>query len=196
MRESLLELRPAHVGNADVPDEPVFGEPRERPHGRPPRRPRIRRMDEVEVDRQAVERVEARLAVRPDRLRPPVRRPGAVRPRHAALRHDSSGRVRTARPKGACQQPLVVTKLFCAAPVCMRSIEHRDAGARRRCDGLQRALVVALLVGRETHAAEPDAELVRSRPSPDAHDVVVLLEAKAKGADRTDEGDLCPGVGR
>ena len=58
----------------------------------PPRRPRIGRMEEVEVDREPVERREARLAVGADRLRAAVRHPGAVRPRHAALRHDPGAR--------------------------------------------------------------------------------------------------------
>ena len=87
--ERLVELRPVDVRDAHAPHEPVVDEPRQRAQRRPPRRPRIGRVEQVEVDRQAVERREARLAVGPDRLRAPVGQPAAARPRHAALGHDA-----------------------------------------------------------------------------------------------------------
>ena len=49
-------------------------------------------MDEVEVDREAVQRREARFAVGADRLRAAVRDPRAAGPAHAALRHDPRAR--------------------------------------------------------------------------------------------------------
>ena len=49
------------------------------PHGGSPGRPRVRGVDQVQVDRQTVERGEARLAVGEDRLRAAVRDPGAGR---------------------------------------------------------------------------------------------------------------------
>ena len=65
-------------------------------------------MDEVEVDRQAVESGEARFAVGADRLRAAVRDPRAAGARHAALRHDPRARVRAGAAEAAGQQPLVV----------------------------------------------------------------------------------------
>ena len=69
--ERLVELRPVDVRHADAPHEPLVGEPRERAQRRAPRRARIGRMQQVQVDRQAVERGEARLAVGADRLARP-----------------------------------------------------------------------------------------------------------------------------
>ena len=79
---------------------------RERAHGGAPRRSRIRRVEEVEVDRQPVERGEARFAVGPDRPGATVGHPCAARPAHAALRHDACAT--GCRPvKRASEEPLV-----------------------------------------------------------------------------------------
>ncbi len=122
-------------------------------------------MDEVEVDREAVQSGEARLAVAADRLRATVRYPRAVGSRHAALRHDPCARVRAAAPKTARQQPLVVAELVLTAAVRVRSVEHGDAGLGGGRDRLERELLVAVLVRRHPHAAEADAELGRVKPS-------------------------------
>ena len=97
--------------DADAPHEALVDEPGERAHGGSPRRSRIGRVDEVEVDREPVQRGEARLAVGADRLRATVRDPGAAGPRHAALRHDPRALARTARAQSAREERLVVAEL-------------------------------------------------------------------------------------
>jgi hypothetical protein len=91
--ERLLQLAAVDVCEPDARHEAFVGESGQGAHGRTPRRPRIGRVDEVEVDRQAVQGGEARLAVGAQRLRATVRDPAAVGPRHAALRHDPRGLV-------------------------------------------------------------------------------------------------------
>ena len=100
--ERLVQLRPVDVREPHVPHEAFLCEPRQRPHGGPPRRPRVGRVNEVEIDREPVESVKARLAVGVNRLRPSVRDPPAAGPRHASLRHDPGSRVRFRAAKAVC----------------------------------------------------------------------------------------------
>ena len=98
---------------------------------------------QVEVDRQAVERREARLAVA--RGSPSRDRPGtqpAAGPRHAALRHDRARSRRAAESAG--EQPLVVAELAARRAVGARGVEHRHPGVDRGGDRLDRALLVAV----------------------------------------------------
>ena len=76
--ERLVQLTPVDVREADARHQTVLDEPGERAHRRPPRRSRVGSVEEVEVDREPVERLEARLAVRADRLRAAVGDPGAL----------------------------------------------------------------------------------------------------------------------
>jgi hypothetical protein len=149
--ERLVEAAPVDIRDADAPDKTLVGEPGEGAHGRLPRRPWIRRVDEVEVDRQPVQRGEARLAVGEDGLGPAIRHPGAAGPRHPALRHDPRLFPCAAAAKGTGEQRLV--------PV-VRSRRVEDADARRDGSGdrLERGL------GRQAHAAETDPELRRVEP--------------------------------
>ena len=149
--ERLVELAAVDVRDPDAPHEALVGEPGEGAHGRLPRRPWIRRVDEVEVDRQPVQRGEARLAVGRDRLRAAVRHPGAARPGHPALRHDPRALRSAAAAKGAGEQLLV-------AVVRARRVEDGHARLDGRGDRLERGL------GRQAHAAEADAELRRVEP--------------------------------
>ena len=84
-------------------------------------------MKQVEIDRQAVQRGKARLAVAENRLCAPVWNPPIAGARHAALRHDARASLRAAQPKRTCDQALVVTELVRAAPVRLRGVEHRHA---------------------------------------------------------------------
>ena len=86
--ERLVELRAIDVGDADARSQPVFVDPSERANRRPPRNPRVGSVQQIEVDRQAGERGQARFAVSPEGAGPPVRYPVAARSRHAALRDD------------------------------------------------------------------------------------------------------------
>ena len=149
--QRLVEPAAVDVREPDPPHEAFVGKPRERTHRRLPRRARIGCVKEVEVDRKAVERGEARLAVGEDRLGPAVRDPRAAGPGHAALRHDSRGLRRAAEAQGAREQLLV-------AVVRSGGVEDRHARLRSGSDRLGRKL------GREAHAAEADAELRRPEP--------------------------------
>ena len=148
--ERLVQLPAIDVREPDVPDEPLLREPGESAHRRPPGRPRIRRVEEIEIDRQAVERVEARFAVGADRLRAAVQDPRAAGPCHATLRHDPSGRG-AARVQRAGEQPLV-------ALVCARGVEDGDAGRGRGGDDPDERVLL------QPHAAESDAKLVVAEP--------------------------------
>ena len=123
--ERLVELPAVDVRETDAADETVVDEPRERAHRRAPRRARIRRVQEVEVDRQPVECGETRLAVGADRLRSAVGNPGAAGARHPALRHDPRALVRATRTQRSSEQGLVVA-------VRARRVEDGDAGIQPR----------------------------------------------------------------
>ena len=159
--ERLVQLAAVDVREPDPPHETFVDEPRERAHRGPPRRSRVGHMDEVEVDREAVERFEARLAVGANRLRAPVRDPPAARAGHASLGHDravaSAPASRSARASSAS---------FVA--VRAGGVEHGDAGLGGRRDRRERAFLVTILVRRQPHAAEADAELRVREPGQDA----------------------------
>ena len=128
--ERLVELRAIDVGDADARSQPVFADPSERANRRPPRNPRVGSVQQIEVDRQAGERGQARLAVSPEGAGPPVRYPVAARSRHAALRDDPrQGRV--ASTESAGEQPLVVPELGLVAPVGPGGVEDGDAAHRQ-----------------------------------------------------------------
>jgi hypothetical protein len=91
--QRFVELPPIDVRNAHVPDEPVVDQAGQGADRGRPGRALVGRVDEVEVDRQAVERGQARLAVGANRLRAPVGDPAAAVAPHAALGHDPSRRI-------------------------------------------------------------------------------------------------------
>ena len=107
----------------DVPHEPVVDEPRQRAHRRSPRRPRIGRVDEVEVDRQAVERGEARLAVGADRLRAAVRDPRAAR--RASCRPSSRSRAVASAPQAREQRGPAAARCRRTSARCRRPSRPR-----------------------------------------------------------------------
>ena len=162
--ERLVQLRAADVREPDVLDEAVVDETRECAHGGSPRRSRIGRVDEIEIDRKPVERREARLAVRANRFRSTVGNPCAARTSHASLRHDARALARTARAESAREQRLVVAELIRAETVRMRGVEHRHARAGRSGDRLERDVEVAVLVRRQPHAPETHTELQAGKP--------------------------------
>jgi hypothetical protein len=147
-RERLVEPAAVDVRDADARHEPLVGEPCQRADRRRPGRPRIRRVDEVEVDRDAVERREACLAVAADRLRPPVRHPPVADARHPALGDDAHAAPGAGAPQRGREQRFVVG-------VRAGSVEHGDAGRGSRGD---RPGV------REPHAAEADPQLRAVKP--------------------------------
>ena len=156
--ERFVQLGAVDVRETDVPHEPFVCEPGQRTHRGAPRGPRIGNMDEVEVDREAVESGEARLAICADRLRAAVGDPAATGPRHAALGHDPRGDIGLRAPETMGEQPFVV-------PVRPRGVEDGDSrlgGGRDRRESL---LLVTVLVRRHPHAAETDAELRGGEPA-------------------------------
>src|SRR5438309_11723232 len=76
--DRLIQLAAVDVGDSDVPDPPVVEKTRQRAHRGSPRRARIGGMDEVEVDRQAIQRSEARVAVGENCARATIRDPSAA----------------------------------------------------------------------------------------------------------------------
>ena len=143
----LVQLGAVHIADSDARDQAVGDEPCERANRRRPGRARIRRVEEIEVDRPPAECLEARLAIGADRLRATVRDPCLVRSRHTALRHDPHP-VRIA--ERASEQLLVALVRPCG-------VEHGDPRAEGSGDRLVRLL-------REPHAAEADAQLVGPEP--------------------------------
>jgi hypothetical protein len=121
-------------------------------------------MDQVQVDRQAIQGSEARVAIAENRLRAPVRDPSAARSCHAALRHDPRVRLGATAPKRAGEQPLVMAELGLAAPVRVCSVEHGHTRLGGGRDRLESKLLVSALVGRHAHAPESNAELRRVKP--------------------------------
>ena len=87
--ERLVQLRPADVREAGAAHEAVVDEPGQRAQARPPRRARIGRVQQVDVDRQAVQGGQARLAAGADRPRAAVGDPGRAGAGHPALGHDA-----------------------------------------------------------------------------------------------------------
>ena len=69
-----------------------------------------------------------------------------------------------ARAQRTDDEPLVVAELVLAVSVRVGGVEHRDPGLGCRGDRVQRALLVAILVRREAHAAEADAQLAGTEP--------------------------------
>src|SRR5439155_19741787 len=111
---------------------------------------------------------EASFAVAADRLGAAVRHPRTALARHAALGDDAGAPGRACTPERSCEQALVVAELVLAAAVTVRGVEDGDPGLDRGRDRRDRARLVAVLVGRETHAAETDAELGFGEPAHDS----------------------------
>ena len=162
--ERLVELAAVDVADADPPRQSLLADPGQRAQRRAPRRPRIGCVEEVEVDLEAVQRDEARLASGQDGLRATVRDPRSSGSGHAALRHDPRARLGADSAQGARQQALVVPELAFVAAVGVGGVEDRYARRRSGRDRLERDPLVASVVGREAHAAEADPKLRRFEP--------------------------------
>jgi hypothetical protein len=162
--QRLVQVPAVDIRQPHAAHKALVPESRQRAHGRPPRRPRIGCMDEVEIDREAVQRSQARLAVGQDRLRAAIRDPPAAGARHASLRHDPRARRRATVAQGAHEQSLVVPQFDLVAPVRPSGLEHRHTRRGRGGDRLESALLVAIVIRRQAHAAKTDAELRGVKP--------------------------------
>jgi hypothetical protein len=149
--QRLVEQPPVHVADADPPGEALGVDPLERPHGGRPRGARVGRVEQVEVDLEAVERGEAGLAVGHDGPGAPVRNPGAAGAGHAALGDDAGAPLDARLPERARQEGFILV-------VGPGGVEDRDPGFGSRHDRLEPA-------GGEAHAAQADPQLVRLEPA-------------------------------
>ena len=107
--ERLIQLATVDIGDSNVPHHAFVEQPRQRAHRRSPRRSRIGSMDEVKVDRQSVQRSEARFTVGENDAGATIGDPRVAGSRHAALRHDARVVLRATAAKRAGQQSFVVS---------------------------------------------------------------------------------------
>ena len=165
-RERLVELPAVDVRDADAPHEPVVDEPGQRAHGRAPRRPRIGRVEEVEVDRAARRAPRGSPRSRresPSRGRPAIQPPPvALIPPFVTIARGRAPRrsARRARASSRSLWPSSVRPGPYARAVSNTVMPASSGGRDRR----ERALLVALGVRRQAHAAEADAQLRRVKP--------------------------------
>ena len=153
--ECFVELTAGDVREADAVHQSALNEAGEGAHRGPPGRPRVRRVDEEQVDRQPVERRETRFAMSRDDLRTAIGHPPATGSRHSALGDDPGAALPTAHTQRVGQQALAVPERRPVGPVRVRGIEHGYAGVAGGENRVEREL----LIGLEAHAAEADAEL-------------------------------------
>ena len=156
--ERLVELIAVDVRHADAPDEAFVDESGQRTQGGPPRRPRIRRVDEVEVDLAG--RPAPRGSPRSRRGSPSRDRPEPTAPSGRAIPPFVTIRARVAPRRRARASSLSLwpsSRLVVA--VRLRGVEDRHARLDGGRDRLDRELRVAALVRRHPHATEADAEL-------------------------------------
>ena len=163
--ERLVQLATVDVGQPDVPHQAVLEETAQRAHRGRPGRARIRCMDEVEVDAQAVQGDEAGLAVAGDRAGAAVRDPSAAGPRHATLGDDAGGCRGAAAAQSAGQQRLVVAEVGSSVTVGARGVEDGHARVGGGRDRGQGTVLIAAGIGGQAHAAQPDAELGGAQPA-------------------------------
>ena len=149
--EGVVQLRAVDVAHAERADEAVVHEPRERADGRRPRRPRIRSVEEVEVDRQPARA--PRGSPRSRRGSPSRDRPGPMR-RRASPSRPSSRPARLSTPRSARASSA-------SLPSYARAVSKTVIPASSAA-----AIVSVVPAPSEPHAAEADAELVAARASP------------------------------
>jgi hypothetical protein len=164
--ERLVELAEVHVADPHPPDETFLEQAAQGPDRGPPRGAGVGCVQQVQVDGQAVEGGQARLAVGPDRSGPPVGDPAAVAG-HASLGDDAGGAAGGVAAQGAGQQPLTVAEVGGAVSVGPGGVEHREAGGEGGGDDLVGPIVVGFDVGGEAHAAEPNAPFGGFQPASD-----------------------------
>ena len=165
--DGLFQPTSIDVREPHAPDRAFVEQACEGAQRRPPGCSRVRRMDEVQVDRQPVQGGEARLAIAENRLGATVRNPAAVRPRHASFGHDPRAPIRAASAQRPGDEPLVAAHVRLTGSVRVRGVEDGDPGIDGGGDRVARKRVVTIGVGRDAHAAETDAKVVGSEPPRD-----------------------------
>ena len=162
--QSLVQLAAIDIRDAHALDHAVVDKSRQGTHRRQPRRAGIGRVDEVQVDLQAVQRSQARFAVGENRLGATVRYPLVSGPRHAAFGDDPRLGLRATVAERAGKQSLVVSVVKRVTPIRVGCIEHRDPRLGGRDNRRNRLVLIAVGIRRQSHAAESDSELRRVQP--------------------------------
>ena len=135
---SLFELPPIDVGDAHAPDRAFVQQACKGAHRCLPRCSRVRSMDEIQVDGQAVQCGEARLAIAEDRFGTTVGNPAAARPRHPAFGDNPRTPIRVAAAQRSGNEPLVVSQVRLTGSVRVRRVEDGDPGVDGGSDGVTR----------------------------------------------------------
>ena len=153
--DRLVQLPSVYVRDPGALDQALVEEPAERADGGPPRGARVGRMDQVDIDRQALERVEARLAVGEDCLGAAVRYP---------------------RPAGRVIPPLVTTRALLsrctpagcgrAGARCGRGRDSPRAYAWAVSNTVTPAASAASIVSRASASSRSGSVDIRMQPRP------------------------------
>ena len=162
--ERLRQLAPVRVRNADVADQPVARQRRECSNRSVPRRSRVRGVEEIQVDGQPIECREARLAIGANRPGATIWNPLIARAHHPSLCDDACAPGGAARSQRLRDTALVPSGSRRIGTVRVRGVEDHDPGRNRGCDRCCGDLLIAVTTGRETHAAEADAEVGSAEP--------------------------------
>ena len=191
----LLDLPNVHVAEPDELDAAISLERRERPDARCQRYPRVGSMKLIEVNAFDAERAAAGFACRDQVARPSVGDPSALRPRQATLGRDANAGSFAGpgcdRPRN---QPFVVPRIVCAEAIGVRRVEECDAGIERGMQDCQRPIVVAIGLGRQTHAAERNARDWRGETRGCTHSRRVKIRNDAEPATMASQPQRrCPG---
>ena len=109
-------------------------------------------MDQEQIDRQSIERRDARVAVCRECLRAAVGHPRATGSRHPALGHDPRLPLQASCADRAAQQPLVVPE-----PGLIRSV---------RAGGIKAVVIPAVTAARIVSSASSSSAGRRMQPSP------------------------------
>ena len=191
----LLDLPDVHVAEPDEFDAAISLERGKRPDARCQRYPRVGSVKLIEVNALDAERAPAGFAGRDQVTRPPVRDPSALRPRQAALGGDADARS-VAGPgcDRARNQPFVVPRIVSAEAIGVCRVEECDAGIKRGMQDRQRPIVVAIGLGRQTHAAERNARDWRRETRGCTHSRIVKTRNDTEPATMASQPQRrCPG---
>ena len=160
-----LDLADLDVAQSDAIDVAVALQRRQRADAGGQRRPRVWRVELVEVDALDAERSPARLAGLDQMARPSVRLPRAVRPCESALGgHTNARPVPVPRVECPGDETLVVSGLSLVQAVGVSSVEERHAGVQGRVQDGDAATLVAIGVRGQTHATHAHERRVTGLP--------------------------------
>ena len=154
----LLDLADVDVAQAHTLDEALVLQRGERSHAGGERRPRIRRVELIEIDAISSQRPQAGFAGGTQVTRPSVRYPISLRPSQASFGGDDDSRaIAVPAGEGAGDESLVVAALRIVQAVSVRCVEETDSAVERRVQYVDAACLVAIPLGGEPHTADADS---------------------------------------